>query len=174
MTLRVTWDPVKAVANIEKHGVSFEVAQELFGDPLLTIDADNAHSLEEDRYAAFGSTTAGTILFISYSIRGEDVRLISARRANGFEKRRYMNDKRTINDEPMEPEDDQARHFDWNKAVRGLHYIPREKGTVMLEEDVYAIFRTSEEVNNALRILIHENRIPHFLSDAEWNGKREK
>ncbi len=85
-----------------------------------------------------------------------------------------MSDKPPFDDEQTETADDEARRFDWNTAVRGLHHIPREKGTVTLDEDVYAIFRTSEEVNNALRILIRENRIPHFLSDAEWGTKRKE
>ena len=64
--------------------------------------------------------------------------------------------------------------FDWDTAVRGRHFIPLEKGTVTLDEDVYGIFRTSEEVNNALRMLISEGRIPHFVSDAEWYAKHKK
>jgi uncharacterized DUF497 family protein len=53
-----------AVANSAKHGISFEVAKEFVGDPLLTIHGDHAHSLEEDRYSVFGATAAGIILFI--------------------------------------------------------------------------------------------------------------
>lgn len=71
-------------------------------------------------------------------------------------------------DEPIEPGDEETTHFDWSKAVRGLHYIPREKGSATLDEDVYVVFRTSEEVNNALRMLIREGRIPHFVWDEEW------
>ena len=77
-------------------------------------------------------------------------------------------------DQPIEPGDEETSHLDWSKAVRGLHYIPREKGSATLDEDVYVVFRTSEEVNNALRMLIAEGRIPHFVSDEEWyaEGKR--
>lgn len=73
-----------------------------------------------------------------------------------------MDEDQMIYDEPMEPGDEETTHFDWSKAVRGLHYIPWVKGTATLDEDVYSIFRTSEEVNNALRMLIREGRIPHF------------
>jgi hypothetical protein len=174
MTMRITWDPLKAAENIRKHGVLFGEALEVFGDPFLAAENDYAHSDDEDRYAGFGSTAAGKVLFVFYAIEGEDVRLISARRATRFEKRSYMEEKSMIRDEPLEPEDEETVHFDWSKAVRGLHYIPREKGTATLDEDVYAIFRTSEEVNNALRMLIRENRIPHFLSDEEWYAKHKK
>ena len=85
-----------------------------------------------------------------------------------------MDEKPMIYDEPMEPGDEETMHLDWSKMVRGLHYIPREKGTAILDEDVYSIFRTSEEVNNALRMLIREGRIPHFLSDEEWYAKHPK
>ncbi len=172
--MRITWDPLKAAENVRKHGVLFEEAREVFGDPFLAAENDYAHSDDEDRYTGFGSTVAGNVLFICYAMRDEDVRLISARRATRFEKRSYMDEKSMIRDEPLEPEDEETMHFDWSKAVRGLHYIPREKGTVVLDEDVYGIFCTSEEVNNALRMLIRENRIPHFLSDEEWYAKHKK
>jgi uncharacterized DUF497 family protein len=176
MTIRITWDPLKAAENVRKHGVLFEEAREVFGDPFLAAENDDAHSEDEDRFTGFGSTAAGRVLFVCYAIKGEDVRLISARRATRFEKRSYMDEESMIRDEPLEPEDEETIHFDWSRAVRGLHYIPREKGTAVLEEDVYGIFRTSEEVNNALRMLIREGRIPHFISDEEWyaQGKKAK
>ncbi len=85
-----------------------------------------------------------------------------------------MDEKPMISDEPMEPGDEEMMHLDWSKAVRGLHYIPREKGQATLDEDVYIVFRTSEEVNNALRMLIKEGRIPHFISDEEWYARGKK
>ena len=45
---------------------------------------------------------------------------------------------------------------------RGRHSFPKLVGTVTLDSDVYDVFRTSEEVNNALRMLIHEGRVPHL------------
>jgi hypothetical protein len=32
-----------------------------------------------------------------------------------------------LDDESLEPEDEETKHLDWSKMVRGLHYIPREK-----------------------------------------------
>jgi uncharacterized DUF497 family protein len=174
MTLRITWDPVKAAVNLKKHGVSFDEARDIFGDPFRGAISDDEHSDYEDRFAAVGSTLTGNLLVVFYTNRGEEVRLISARRPTRFERRRYMDEKPTIHDEPMEPGDEETMHLDWSKMVRGLHYIPREKGTAVLDEDVYSIFRTSEEVNNALRMLIREGRIPHFLSDEEWYARHPK
>jgi len=172
VTLRITWDPVKAAENRKKHGISFNEAREIFNDPLRATEDDDDH--DEDRYRSFGSTAAGKVLFVCYTLQENEVRLISARLATRSEKRSYMDDEQTIYDRPMEPDDEDAANFDWSSAVRGLHYIPREKGSVTLDEDVYGIFRTSEEVNDALRMLIREGRIPHFLSDDEWNAKHQK
>ena len=174
MTLRITWDPAKAAENLKKHGVSFDEAREVFEDPLRATENDDAHSDDEDRYASLGSTVAGKVLFVCYTIEEEEVRLISARLSTRSERRCYMDEEQRIYDEPMEPGDEETTHIDWSKAVRGLHYIPREKGMATLDEDVYGIFRTSEEVNNALRMLIREGRIPHFLSDEEWYAKHKK
>jgi hypothetical protein len=84
-----------------------------------------------------------------------------------------MDEEQMIYDEPREPGGEETIDFDWDTAVRGRHFIPREKGTVTLDEDVYGIFRTSEEVNNALRMLINEGRIPHFGTDVEWYAKHK-
>jgi uncharacterized DUF497 family protein len=170
--LRISWDPVKANENLRKHGVSFEEAREVFSDPLRATENDDTHSNDENRYTSYGATATGKVLFVVYTIQEEKVHLISARLASRSERRSYMDDEQTIYDEPMEYGDEET-HFDWSKAVRGLHYIPWVKGTVTLDEDVFSIFRTSEEVNNALRMFIREGRIPHFLSDEEWYAKRK-
>lgn len=174
MTLRITWDPAKAAQNLKKHGVSFDEAREVFNDSFRSTVLDEDHSDEEDRYVSIGVTIVGKLLILFYTHRGETVRLITARQPTRSETRHYMDDDQWIFDEPMEPGDEETSHLDWSKAVRGLHYIPREKGSATLDEDVYGIFRTSEEVNNALRMLIREGRIPHFVSDDEWyaEGKR--
>lgn len=171
---RITWNPVKAAENLRKHGVSFEEATQVFSDPLRATENDETHSNDEDRYTSFGATAAGKVLFLVYTIQDEKVHLISARLTTRSERRCYMDEEQKIYDEPMEPGDEETMYFDWSKAVRGLHYIPWMKGTATLDEDVYSIFRTSEEVNSALRMLIREGRIPHFVSDEERyaEGKR--
>jgi uncharacterized DUF497 family protein len=174
VNVRIVWDPAKAAENLKKHGVSFDEATEIFDDPFIDTVEDDIHSDEEDRFAAIGAMASGRLLFISYTIRGADLRLISARDATRSEKSEYMDEESTIHDAPLEPGDEEAKHLDWSKAVRGLHYIPREKGSAILDEDVYVVFRTSEEVNNALRMLIREGRIPHFVSDEEWYAQSKR
>jgi len=47
MIMRFTWDPTKAASNLRKHGVSFEEALTVFGDPLARIHDDPLHSERE-------------------------------------------------------------------------------------------------------------------------------
>jgi uncharacterized DUF497 family protein len=47
--MKFAWDPNKAASNLEKHGVSFEEATTVFGDPLSRTILDPLHSDEEDR-----------------------------------------------------------------------------------------------------------------------------
>jgi len=43
------WDPLKGEANTRKHGVTFDEATTVFGDPLNLLMADPDHSLDEER-----------------------------------------------------------------------------------------------------------------------------
>jgi len=46
------WDGKKAESNARKHGVAFEEASTVFGDPLGLLMPDPDHSLNEERYVA--------------------------------------------------------------------------------------------------------------------------
>ena len=82
------WDDVKASTNVDKHGVSFEAAVEVFLDPdLVLTDTTRAHDAEA-RIKATGRV--GKKLFTAvFTRRGSSLRLISARRANLSEERAY-------------------------------------------------------------------------------------
>ena len=83
------WDQAKAASNLEKHGVSFEEAATVFGDPLYVDFFDPDHSVDEHRYLIIGQSTAGRLLILSYTERDEAVRLISARDVTLSERRVY-------------------------------------------------------------------------------------
>jgi uncharacterized DUF497 family protein len=83
------WDREKSESNLEKHGVSFEEAASVFGDPLYIDFYDPHHSIEEHRYLIMGQSTAGHLLIVSYTERDEVVRLISAREVTPSERRAY-------------------------------------------------------------------------------------
>jgi uncharacterized protein len=83
------WNPNKASSNIEKHGVSFEEAVTVFGDPLATTIADPDHSIGEFRFLTTGQSASQRLVVVSHTEREREVRLISARLATRQEKRSY-------------------------------------------------------------------------------------
>jgi len=89
MPLRFEWDPQKAESNAKKHGVAFEEAATAFGDPLSLTVPDPDHSSDEERALLLGVSHQGNTLVVAFAERGEDVRIISARRATPQERRAY-------------------------------------------------------------------------------------
>jgi uncharacterized DUF497 family protein len=83
------WNPGKADANFRVHGVTFDEATEVFGDPLSLNMPDPDHSKTEARYIALGLSHRGRLLVVSYVERDARTRLISARLASRTERRRY-------------------------------------------------------------------------------------
>lgn len=81
------WDSNKAKANLRKHGVDFADAATVFIDDLaLTIPDD---TLDEERFVSIGKDELGRVLVVVYAWRGEDIRIISARKANRRERKQY-------------------------------------------------------------------------------------
>lgn len=62
---------------MEKHGVDFDTAVKVFFDPNRVEYYDKSHSTDEDRFITIGF--GGKLLFVVYTERKENVRLISAR-----------------------------------------------------------------------------------------------
>lgn len=88
--MKFEWDPKKADMNLRIHGVSFDEAKTVFGDPLARIFDDEVHSFEEKRSAIFGHSETNRLLMVSFTERENDtIRLISARRATPRERRLY-------------------------------------------------------------------------------------
>lgn len=92
--MRLEWDPVKAAANLAQHGVAFEEARTVFGDPLSRTDPDPHHSDDEERFITIGLSAAGRVTVVWHADRvdetGEEVvRIIGARRATSRERRAY-------------------------------------------------------------------------------------
>lgn len=83
------WDPRKAAANARKHGVTFDEATTVFGDPQALLVADPDHSLDEMRYLLLGLSTRHQLLVVAFVERPPRTRIISARRATRHERRRY-------------------------------------------------------------------------------------
>ena len=81
------WDNAKETANRKKHGISFQTAAKVFLDP-FAIEFDDLDTTGELRVNMIGLVD-GRMLFITYTMRGETVRIISARGAEPHEKRKY-------------------------------------------------------------------------------------
>lgn len=88
MSLRFEWDRRKAAANVSKHNVSFQEALAVFADPLARIFDDEDHSIDEPREIIIGHI-AKRLLVVCFTMRGESVRIISARRATRLERIEY-------------------------------------------------------------------------------------
>lgn len=87
--VKFEWDKKKAEANLEKHRVSFKEARTVFGDPLYVDFYDPDHSFDEHRYIIIGKSRGGLLLIVSYTERGDDIRLISAREVTSAERKTY-------------------------------------------------------------------------------------
>jgi uncharacterized DUF497 family protein len=85
----IVWDPSKALLNKEKHGVEFEEAATVFRDPLLLVQPDLEHSQEEERWLALGISARQLLLVVVHTENERTIRLISARKAEPRERRRY-------------------------------------------------------------------------------------
>ena len=87
--MKFEWDPRKAKLNFAKHRVTFEEATTAFRDPLSTTAPDPDHSASEHRFVTFGVSIKRRLLVISHTERGENIRIISARRVTKQERKLY-------------------------------------------------------------------------------------
>ena len=82
------WDDAKAAANDAKHGVAFYAARGIFKDPFSIEQIDDRDNYGEERFAITGMVS-GRILVVVYTMRGEAIRIITARGAEPYEQREY-------------------------------------------------------------------------------------
>ncbi len=85
--MSVEFDPEKAAGNLRKHGVSFEEAATCLLDPQAMAMPDDSE--DEARWLLVGCSVRGRVLPVSYTLRGDVPRLISARKATAREKTTY-------------------------------------------------------------------------------------
>ena len=83
------WDSAKAALNVANHGVTFAEAATVFDDEDEITVPDDAHSDEEDRSFTLGWSAANRLLAVAWTMRGDVIRIISARPATPRERRRY-------------------------------------------------------------------------------------
>ncbi|MBQ3799080.1 MAG: BrnT family toxin [Treponema sp.] len=91
------WDEDKNRYNIGKHkGLDFETAVRVFADPLLYIDYDEAHSLDEPRNKYVGMIEGRYITTVFATDREDKIRIISARKSTQKEIRLYEQNAKAI------------------------------------------------------------------------------
>ena len=88
------WDPVKAKANFSKHGVDFELATQVFRDPLALTIPDEEHSESEVLWITLGKDMTGRYLVVVHTFEQSTndlgrIRIISARRPTRAEVNAY-------------------------------------------------------------------------------------
>jgi uncharacterized DUF497 family protein len=81
------WDNAKEESNRRKHRIDFKTAAKVFLDPFV-LEFDEVDASGETRFNAIGLVD-GRTLFVTYAIRGDVIRIISARGAEPHEKRKY-------------------------------------------------------------------------------------
>ena len=86
------WDNNKSHSNIEKHGISFELASTVFED-MLHLSISDSGSQSEERWVTVGRAVNGQIIVVVHTYRvqaeREAMRIISARKATKRERRQY-------------------------------------------------------------------------------------
>lgn len=87
--MKFEWDPAKAEANFQKHGVRFPESIPIFDDDLAITIPDDISEPDEPRFISIGTGAKGRILVVVYCYREENIRIISARPAEPQERRQY-------------------------------------------------------------------------------------
>ena len=91
--MRFEWNPEKAKLNFKKHGVSFDEAVTAFYDSLSATFDDPDHSEDEDRFITIGVSSRGRLLIIAHTESRGTIRIINARLASPYERKRHEGQK---------------------------------------------------------------------------------
>lgn len=81
------WNRDKAKANIRKHGIDFADAVSVFSDNLAITIPDER--FDEEQFVTIGIDAFGRVLVVVYTLRNDEIRLISARKATRHEQQQY-------------------------------------------------------------------------------------
>jgi uncharacterized DUF497 family protein len=89
MKLEFEWHEAKAEANLQAHGVSFELAKTVFKDPFAIEFLDDRENYGEERFVIIGMAEGHILSFVAYTDRDDRIRIISARRTTQHEQDNY-------------------------------------------------------------------------------------
>ena len=88
MKIVFEWDEEKRQNNIEKHGVDFPDAADVFEDPEVSILPDLREDYGEDRFNAYGFSN-GRKMRVCFTLRNDKIRVITMFKANERDWRKY-------------------------------------------------------------------------------------
>ena len=84
------WDDANMLKNWEKHQVSpFECEQVFFNSPLV-VHISQGRTSDEERFYALGRSDAGRMLFLVFTMRDDQIRVVSARPMSRGERKEYQ------------------------------------------------------------------------------------
>ncbi len=83
------WEPNKAARVLAERGISLEEVKTVFADAFVEFVPDLAHSIEEARFTAIGTSAQDRLLVVTFTERNQIVRIITAREATPKERRYY-------------------------------------------------------------------------------------
>jgi uncharacterized protein len=99
MKTQFIWNAAKAASNLQKHGIAFEAATQVFADP-LRLDEIDKHEREETRWRTIGQVNGEYVILVVHTGWEENdveiVRLISARPASVQERKRYEQNRYSL------------------------------------------------------------------------------
>jgi len=89
-SLKFEWDENKNLSNQKKHNVSFKEAETVFSDELARLIPDPDSSIGEERFILMGMSSQYKLLAVCHCERSSNtIRIISARKADKFERKQY-------------------------------------------------------------------------------------
>jgi len=86
------WDSGNALKNMDKHGISCEEAESVFAQQEILVLKDESHSQAEERWHGFGRSNQDRLLSVTFTVRKNLLRVISARPMNKRERKHYALD----------------------------------------------------------------------------------
>ena len=92
----ITWDEKKRLRVIKDHGIDFEKIVDVFADEFAITSENYEHNDSEERWLMIGRSSKYGLISIVYTFRGDDFRLITARRAEKWMARLYEKQRKRI------------------------------------------------------------------------------
>ena len=147
--MKFAWDIEKADINRRKHGVEFDEATTVFGDPLAGTFPDADHSLGSSALSPLARHQRGNSWWCHTPKMWRNS-------ASSVQDRRLLTRERSMKPEDSQDDLQPEYDFDFSKAVRGKYYKQYREGSnvVVLEPDVAAAFTNADAVNQALRAML--------------------